>query len=148
MELSDEEKLREDILFQIDMQLYDEFNDKLCEINEHLGDIYTYKDLQDIKEAEKEKERSLLRKAIKELQKEIEELKLDLEEMIKSNNHKNENWVHKNILNSYISRDKVKEKKKWYEDTCKHLSKNGIDLDKYDQYQGAIELCEELLEEE
>ena len=47
----------------------------------------------------------------------------------------------------YISKDKIKERKKWYEDTCEHLSKNGIDLDKYDQYQGAIELCEELLEE-
>ena len=73
--LSEEEKLKEDILFQIDMQLYDEFNDKLCEINEHLGDFYTYKDLQDIENAEKEKERILLRKAVKELQKELEELK-------------------------------------------------------------------------
>lgn len=77
MELSEEEKLKTDILFQIDMQLYDEFNDKLCEINGHLGDIYSYKDLQDIENAEKEKERLLLRKAIKEQQKEIILLKIE-----------------------------------------------------------------------
>jgi predicted ribosome quality control (RQC) complex YloA/Tae2 family protein len=125
------------------MQLYDEFNDKLCEINEHLGDIYTYRDLQDVKEAEKERERSLLREAIKELQKEIERLqnikRKDIQDLI--DNEK------ENIYKNYISKDKIKERKKWYEDTCEHLSKNGIDLDKYDQYQGAIELCEELLEE-
>ena len=141
--MSDEEKLKEDILFQIDMQLYDEFNDKLCEINEHLGDIYTYRDLQDIKEAEKERERSLLREAIKELQKEIYRLqnikRKDIQDLI--DNEK------ENIYKNYISKDKIKERKKWYEDTCEHLSKKGIDLDKYDQYQGAIELCEELLEE-
>lgn len=143
MELSDEEKLKTDILFQIDMQLYNEFNDKLCEINEHLGDIYTYKDLQDGKEAEKERERSLLIEAVKELQKEIEKLqnikRKDIQDLI--DNEK------ENIYKNYISKDKIKERKKWYEDTCEHLSKNGIDLDKYDQYQGAIELCEELLEE-
>lgn len=44
-----------------------------------------------------------------EQQKEIKELTLDLEEMTKSNNHKLENWVHKNILNSYISKDKIRE---------------------------------------
>lgn len=45
-----------------------------------------------------------------EQQKEIKELTLDLEEMTKSNNHKLENWVHKNILNSYISKHKIREK--------------------------------------
>lgn len=45
-----------------------------------------------------------------EQQKEIKELTLDLEEMTKSNNHKLENWVHKNILNSYISKYKIREK--------------------------------------
>lgn len=44
-----------------------------------------------------------------EQQKEIKELTLDLEEMTKSNNHKLENWVHKNILNSYISKHKIRE---------------------------------------
>ena len=45
-----------------------------------------------------------------EQQKEIKELTLDLEEMTKSNNHKLKNWIHKNILNSYISKHKIREK--------------------------------------
>lgn len=74
-----EEQLEKGILFQIDMQLYDEFNDKFCEINEHLGDVYTYKDLQDLENAEKEKERTLLRKAIQKQDTEINKLKELLE---------------------------------------------------------------------
>ena len=73
------EELEKDVLFQIDMQLYDEFNDKLCEINEHLGDIYTYKDLQDVENAEKERERMLLRGAIKKQGTEINKLKQENE---------------------------------------------------------------------
>ena len=103
--MGEEEKLKTDILFQIDMQLYDEFNDKLCEINEHLGEIYTYKDLQDIENAEKEKERILLREAIKELQKEIYRLqnikRKDIQDLI--NNEK------ENIYKNYISKDKIRE---------------------------------------
>lgn len=63
-----------DILFQIDMILYNEFNDKFCEINEHLGDIYTYKDLEDIKQCEADKERKLLREAIQKQEKVIDEI--------------------------------------------------------------------------
>lgn len=77
-----EEDIKNNILFEIDMQLYYEFNDKFCEINDHLGDVYTYKDLQDLKEAENAKERKLLREAIqnlinrnKELEEEIKTLK-------------------------------------------------------------------------
>lgn len=103
--MNDEEKLKEDILFQIGMQLYNEFNDKLCEINEHLGDIYTYKDLQDVKEAEKERERNLLIEAVKELQKEIYRLqkikRKDIQDLI--NNEK------ENIYKNYISKDKIRE---------------------------------------
>lgn len=65
-------KMEKDILFQIDMQLYDEFNDKLCEMNDNLGTIYTYKDIMDLEEAEKDKERKLLREAVKKLQADIE----------------------------------------------------------------------------
>ena len=74
-----EEELEKDILFQIDMQLYDEFNDTFCEINEHLGDVYTYKDLQDLENAEKERERTLLRKAIQKQDTEINKLKKEKE---------------------------------------------------------------------
>ena len=70
-----------DVLFQIDMQLYSEFNDKFCEINEHLGDVYTYKDLQDLENAEKEKEITLLRKAIQKQNAEINKLKQENEQL-------------------------------------------------------------------
>lgn len=73
---------------------------------------------------------------------EIEEIKLDLEEMEKSNNHKLENWVHKNILNSYISKDKIMKK-------IKEL-KNIIEFEKptYENYlKYTIDILEELLEE-
>ena len=70
-----EEELRKDILYQIDMQLYDEFNDKFCEINENLGTVYSYKDLEDLKKAESDTERILLRKAISTLIAENKELK-------------------------------------------------------------------------
>lgn len=65
-----------DILFDIDMQLYDEFNDKIATMNDHLGDIYSLRDVEEVEKAEKEKEIKLLREAVKKLQKEIEELKV------------------------------------------------------------------------
>lgn len=64
-----------DILFDIDMQLYDEFNDKIATMNDHLGDIYSLRDVEEVEKVEKEKEIKLLREAVKKLQKEIEELK-------------------------------------------------------------------------
>ena len=54
----------------------------------------------------------------------------------------------KELKSNSIPKDKIKEKLNWYEDTCERLSKSGIELDMYDKYQGAIELCKELLEEE
>ena len=74
--LSEEEKnMKNDILFQIDMQLYDEFNDKIATMNDHLGDIYSLKDVEEVEKAEKDKEIKLLREAIKKQQAEIEKLK-------------------------------------------------------------------------
>lgn len=99
-----EEELRKDILYQIDMQLYDEFNDKFCEINENLGIIYTYKDLEDIKQAESETERRLLRQAIENLIAENKELK---EEKLKKSGIYEFNV---NIEDDYIPKSKVKEK--------------------------------------
>lgn len=64
-----------DILFKIDMKLYDEFNDKFCEIEENLGTVYSYKDLEDLKKAESDTERTLLREAISNLIAENKELK-------------------------------------------------------------------------
>lgn len=70
--MSEEEK---DILFDIDMQLYNEFNDTIAPMYDHLGEIYTLKDIEEVENAEKEKEIKLLRGAVKKLQKENEELK-------------------------------------------------------------------------
>lgn len=57
-----------DILFDIDMQLYDEFNDTIATMNDHLGDIYSLRDVEEVEKAEKEKEIKLLREAVKNLQ--------------------------------------------------------------------------------
>lgn len=134
MELSEEEKLKTDILFQIDMQLYDEFNDKLCEINEHLGDIYTYKDLQDVKEVEKERERSLLIEAIKKLQYKIEELEEDLDKKVKALDITMSNP-------DYICKDKIRKK-------IKDLEKKAFDNEiNYSNYHYKTEILKELLEE-
>lgn len=80
--MSDKEK--KDILFQIDMQLYDEFNDKFCEMNDNLGTIYTYKDIDDLEKLEKETEIELLRKAIEKQQNEITKLTNDFVSKIKA----------------------------------------------------------------
>ena len=74
-----------------------------------------------------------------EQQKEIKELTLDLEEMTKSNNHKLENWVHKNILNSYVSKDKIKEKLNYFEHSFDY-DDNG------ESYELVMEVLNELLE--
>ena len=78
-----EEELRKDILYQIDMQLYDEFNDKLAEMNDHLGDIYSLRDIEEVEKAEKEKEIKLLRETVRNLQKENEELHKEINQRIK-----------------------------------------------------------------
>lgn len=63
---------KDDILFKIDMQLYDEFNDTIATMNDHIGDIYSLRDVEEMEQAEKEKERKLLREAIIKLQNEVE----------------------------------------------------------------------------
>ena len=72
--MSNEEKkaIENDILFQIDMELYDEFNDKFCKINEYLGEIYSYKDLEDLENYKKDTEIKLLRQAVQKLQAKID----------------------------------------------------------------------------
>ena len=64
-----------DILYDIGMQLYDEFNDKIATMNDYLGDIYSLRDVEEVENAKKEKEIELLRIAVIKQQKEIEELK-------------------------------------------------------------------------
>ena len=50
------------------------------------------------------------RKSLENLIKGYRELEKDLHEMTISNNHKKENWIHKNCLNDYIRKSKIKEK--------------------------------------
>ena len=46
--------------YDIDMQLFGEFNDTFCTINDHMGEIYGYSDLKDMEDAEKNRHIELL----------------------------------------------------------------------------------------
>lgn len=87
-----------DILFDIDMQLYDEFNDKIATMNDHLGDIYSLRDVKEVEKAEKEKEIKLLREAVRKLQKEVEAYKTLFKKQIKLDKEK-ENLIKQGWLN-------------------------------------------------
>ncbi len=65
----------EDILLQIAMKSYEKHNDKLCSINEYLGEIYSYKDLVDAEELQVHYEKHLGEIAIKQLQQENKQLR-------------------------------------------------------------------------
>lgn len=64
-----------DILYDIDMQLYDEFNDKIATMNDYLGDIYSLRDVEEVENAQKEKEIQLLRIAVTKLENKIKKIK-------------------------------------------------------------------------
>lgn len=90
-----------DILYDIDMQLYDEFNDKIATMNDYLGDVYSLRDVEEVENAQKEREIELLRIAIVKQQKEIESLK----EKIKTFKIEDENI--------YLQFGEITEKKRW-----------------------------------
>ena len=92
-----------DILYDIGMQLYDEFNDKIATMNDHLGDVYSFRDIEEVEKAEKEKEIKLLRIAIIKQQKEIEEFKKKNENLLDALN----NSI--NIKKYWVNKDKIKE---------------------------------------
>ena len=101
-----------DILYDIDMQLYDEFNDKIATMNDYLGDVYSFRDIEEVEKAKKEKEIQLLRIAIIKQQKKIEELKKNnetqpdcVEPVEKTEEMVNMRWVN----HRFISKDKLKE---------------------------------------
>ena len=56
--------IKELVAYDIEMQLYDEFNDKFCEINQHMGDIYSRKDLHNVELCEKARKKELIRNHI------------------------------------------------------------------------------------
>lgn len=67
--------LEEDILLQIAMITYDRHNSTIADIYDHLGDIYSYSDLEDAKIHSLKDENHLLELAVIQLQEEIIELK-------------------------------------------------------------------------
>lgn len=69
----------EDVLFQVAMIIYDRHNDSIASINDHLGEIFSYRDLEDAERAELEDEKDLLTIAVQQLQKENKRLKQELE---------------------------------------------------------------------
>lgn len=101
-------KNKDDILFDIDMQLYDEFNDKFCEMNDNLGIVYSYKDLDDLEKTEKETEIKLLREAIKEQSQQIEYL----------------NCIVESDKDNYINKTDIKDKIKVLEILQKEFPNN------------------------
>lgn len=94
-------------------------------------------------------------KGYRELEEENEKLIQDLHEMTISNNHKKENWVHKNCLNGYIPKSKIKNKKeeleKEKEETyTKFLAGNRKDeflSTKGKMLEGATKALQELMED-
>lgn len=127
--MNEEEKKAIDIVENIKFKTYGVYNAK-----EMRDEIRFY-------QTEEEREAiDIVLNLIKRWRKEIEELTLDLEEMTKSNNHKEKNWVHKNILNSYISKDKIRKKLNYFEHSFDYD-------DDGTSYELVIEVLDELLEE-
>ena len=137
--MNEEEKkaMKNDILFQIDMQLYDEFNDTIATMNDHLGDIYSLRDIEEVEKAEKDREIKLLREAIKKQQHKIEKLINANDNLKKTKRIKNMEYVNQN----YVSKDKIKEKIKEYEG-LKEIDKTAYE----EQIKPLKELIDELVD--
>lgn len=106
--MSEEEKnaTENDILYEIDMQLYNEFNDKIAGMYDHIGDIYSLRDVEEVEKAQKDKEVYLLRMAVAKLQKEIKELENRIDLGLDFRNEEIDKYMQEN----YISKDKIREK--------------------------------------
>ena len=57
-----------DIIYDIEMMSYAAYNDKIACMNEHLGEIYGYTDVDNMEKAQLEYEKELAYQAIKQLQ--------------------------------------------------------------------------------
>lgn len=60
--------LDEDIIFQIEMMSYNEYNYQIASAYDNVGDIYSLKDIEDMQGAQEHYEKKLAYEAIKELQ--------------------------------------------------------------------------------
>ena len=63
-----ERDIKNDILFDIDMEMYFKYNDEFCIMNDYLGELYSYRDIEELDSIRKDDEIHLLRKYIKEVQ--------------------------------------------------------------------------------
>ena len=64
-----------DIIYDIEMMSYAAYNDKIACMNDHLGEIYGYTDVDNMEKAQLEYEKNLAYQAIKQLQSNWRELK-------------------------------------------------------------------------
>lgn len=72
------EEIEKDIIMQIEMESYMKFNDTIANMNDHLGEIFSYSDIRDVQERQLQFEKDL---AYKQLTKEHQAL-LDIKEYI------------------------------------------------------------------
>lgn len=86
------EELKTDILFDIEMQLYMEFNKKIATMNDYLGEIYSYKDIEDVKQAEQFRKVELMEIAIKGLELKVNQLEEDYKNEVEENLKLSELW--------------------------------------------------------
>ncbi len=49
----------EEVLYDIEMQSYMEYNDTIASMNEWVGELYSYQDIKDVEQAQKEYEEQL-----------------------------------------------------------------------------------------
>ena len=84
--------------------------------------------------------------AIENIIKGYRELEKDLHEMTISNNHKKENWIHKNCLNEYIPKSKIKENIKEIDQLIEYEKQYG-NVANRERLEFKKEVLQELLEE-
>lgn len=70
----------EDIIMQIEMASYMEYNDKIASINEHMGELYGYSDLYNTEFAQISYEKKLAYEAIEQLLQKVKQLESELKE--------------------------------------------------------------------
>lgn len=68
----------EDIIMQIEMDSYMKYNGTIASMNAHLGEIYGYSDVEDVKNAQTHYEKELAYEAIEQLQQENNQLKEEI----------------------------------------------------------------------
>lgn len=84
--------LDKDIIMQIEMDSYMKYNDTIASMNDHLGEIYGYSDVKDMKEMQLKYEKKLAYKAIKDLQQKVERLEKENEATLKNYGNLVKEW--------------------------------------------------------